>query len=96
MDDTTHAGSLLAAVPSSLEPDAHGQAALLLAESMLHALVEAHVLTIEQALSAIRTTCVIKAEIAEKTGESLGRMHESLGLLKAIASSFDAYAKRDP
>lgn len=69
------------------EPDAHGQAALLLAESILHALVETRTLSLEQALSVIQTTCEVKIEVAESTGESQGRMHESLELLRAISAS---------
>lgn len=71
-----------------LEPDAHGQAALLLAESILHALVETKTLTIDAALSVIQTTCEVKVEVAEQAGESNGRMQESLVLLRAIAASF--------
>lgn len=69
------------------EPDAHGQAALLLAESILHALVETRTLSLEQALSVIQTTCEVKIEVAENTGESNGRMQESLELLRAISAS---------
>ena len=78
------------AAPSAgpVEPDAHGQAALLLAESILHALVETETLTVEGALSVIETTCEVKVEVAEQAGESRGRMQESLALLKAIAASF--------
>ncbi|WP_033925144.1 hypothetical protein [Sphingomonas sp. 35-24ZXX] len=71
-----------------VEPDAHGQAALLLAESILHALVETDTLTIEGALSVIETTCEVKVEVAEQAGESRGRMQESLALLQAISASF--------
>ncbi|MDP3551952.1 MAG: hypothetical protein Q8R81_16355 [Novosphingobium sp.] len=71
-----------------LEPDAHGQAALLLAESILHALVETKTLTTAEALSVIQTTCEIKVEVAEEAGESQGRMKQSLALLRAISASF--------
>lgn len=71
-----------------VEPDAHGQAALLLAESILHALVETQTLTVEAALSIIETTCEVKVEVAEQAGESRGRMQESLALLQAISASF--------
>lgn len=71
-----------------IEPDAHGQAALLLAESILHALVETKTLTVEGALSVIQTTCEVKIEVAEQSGESKGRMQQSLALLQAIAASF--------
>jgi hypothetical protein len=72
------------------EPDAHGQAALLLAESILHALVETKTLSLAAALSVIQTTCEVKVEVAEREGESSRRMHESLGLLKAMSKSFAA------
>ena len=64
----------------SSEPDAHGQAALLLAESILHALVESKTLSLEGALSVISTTCEVKVEVAALSGESHGRMVESLQL----------------
>lgn len=73
---------------AGIEPDAYGQAALLLAESILHALVETKTLTIEAAMSVIQTTCEVKAEVAEQTGESNSRMQESLALLRAISTSF--------
>ncbi|MGY6552543.1 MAG: hypothetical protein ACXIT4_11740 [Erythrobacter sp.] len=79
------------AVPP-MEPDAHGQAALLLAESILHALVETGALSLAEALSVIQTTCEVKVEVAERQGESSQRMHESLGLLLAMANSFAADA----
>lgn len=75
-----------------VEPDAHGQAALLLAESILHALVETNILTVEGALSVIETTCEVKVEVAEEAGESAGRMQESLQLLRAISQSFGSDA----
>lgn len=71
-----------------LEPDAHGQAALLLAESILHALVESRTLSLADALSVIQTTCEVKIEVAEREGESSRRMHESLGLLLTMSKSF--------
>lgn len=83
MDNVIRVGADIAAH----EPDAHGQAALLLAESILHVLVETRTLSVNQALSVIETTCEVKIEVAESTGESNGRMHESLELLRAISSS---------
>ena len=76
--------------PARPEPDAHGQAALLLAESILHALVETDTLSSEEALSVIDTTCEVKIEMAQRTGESNTRMHESLSLLRRISKSFRA------
>ncbi len=74
------------------EPDAHGQAALLLAESILHALVENTVLSTAQAVGVVATAGEIKIEVAALTGESAGRMHASLALLAAIEKSLAADA----
>ena len=76
---------------AAAEPDAHGQAALLLAESILHALVEARVLTAAQAISVVATASEVKTEVATLAGESSARMHASLRLLAAIEKSFSAY-----
>lgn len=74
-----------------IEPDAHGQAALLLAEAILHALVETETISLEAALSVIQTTCEVKTELAERTGESEKRMKESLRLLRSISTTFATY-----
>ncbi|WP_375393898.1 hypothetical protein [uncultured Sphingomonas sp.] len=71
------------------EPDAHGQAALILAESILHALVEAGELTTQQALDVVHSAEEIKTEVAALSGESKTRMHESLELLKRIGISIE-------
>lgn len=75
--------------PVSSEPDAHGQAALILAESIIHALVETNTVTAERALEIIHSAEEIKTEIAGLTGESEGRMNESLELLKRIGVSLE-------
>lgn len=81
-----------AAVAKSLtsEPDAHGQAALLLAESTLHMLVEADALTVSQAVEVVRTAYEVKIEVATMAGESEGRMQASLDLLERIERSIAA------
>jgi hypothetical protein len=71
------------------EPDAHGQAALILAESTLHALVEMKTMTTAQALDVVRSAEEIKREVAALSGESETRMHESLELLKRIGISLE-------
>lgn len=73
--------------PPMSEPDAHGQAALILAESIIHALVETKTITAERALEIVHTAEEIKTEVAELAGESEGRMNESLELLKRIGIS---------
>lgn len=86
-NDITYVSPVVQRV-GQLEPDAHGQAALLLAESILHALVETQTLTVEDALSVIETTCEVKVEFAKQAGESHSRMQQSLVLLEAISASF--------
>lgn len=72
------------------EPDAHGQAALLLSESTLHMLVERKVLTVAEAVGVVDTAADVKVEVAEAAGESNARMQASLDLLERIGSSFAA------
>lgn len=73
-----------------VEPDAHGQAALLLAESILHALVEGRMLSTDEAIAVVRTASEVKVEVALAAHESKGRMVESLNLLAAIGKTFEA------
>ncbi|MCW3849327.1 hypothetical protein OF829_18975 [Sphingomonas sp. LB-2] len=69
------------------EPDAHGQAALLLAESILHALIEHGTLTNPQAIAVVESAAEVKVEVATLAGESRKRMEESLALLSRITIS---------
>jgi hypothetical protein len=72
------------------EPDAHGQAALLLTESLIHMLVETRRLTNAQAVDVVHTAALVKVEVAEAAGESNARMLESLALLSRMEDSFQA------
>jgi hypothetical protein len=78
------------ATPSVAEPDAHGQAALLLTESLIHMLVENRRLTNAQAVEVVHTAAVVKVEVAEAAGESRARMLQSLALLARMEDSFQA------
>lgn len=73
-----------------VEPDAHGQAALLFAESILHVLVDASVLTNAEAMTVATAACEVKREVATAAGKSIGRMQQSLDLLNQISASFRA------
>lgn len=75
--------------PPGVEPDAHGQAALMLAESMLHALMEIGTFTPDQAMSVVTTAQEIKIEFAHLAGESQKLMQASLDLLTTIAGSLE-------
>jgi len=54
----------------------------------LHALVENGTLSNDAVLSVIRTTCEVKTEFSVLSGETNGRTHESLNLLRAVFDSF--------
>lgn len=69
------------------EPDAHGQAALLLAESTLHVLIENGTLTGMQALTAVQSAASIRIDGAAEADESPARLEKSLALLSRIAVS---------
>ena len=73
--------------PAVEEPDAHGQAALILAESILHGLIEDKTMSAERALDVVRSAEEIKTEVAGLAGESQTRINESLELLKRIGTS---------
>lgn len=77
------------------EPDAHGQAALLFAESMLHMLVERSVLSVADAVAVVETAAEVKVALATDAGESQGRMQASLDLLFRISDSFAADLPKD-
>lgn len=78
------------------QPDAHGQAALLLAESILHTLVAREVLSTGEAIVTVRVAAEVKADVALDTGESKGRMRQSLALLDAIGASLAVDGKDGP
>ena len=80
-------------VRRGVEPDAHGQAALLVTESLIHMLVESATLSSAEARQVIETAREVKVQVAEATGESHGRMQASLDLLSVIGESFETDAK---
>jgi hypothetical protein len=74
--------------PPPEEPDAHGQATLILAGT-LHALVDMKTMTTQQALDIVSSAEEIKTEVPALSGESETRMQESLELLKRIGISIE-------
>lgn len=69
------------------EPDAHGQAAMLLVESLLHGLIARSVITVGDGIEIVEVASEVKKEIADDLGESSARMRESLALLDSIRLS---------
>ena len=69
------------------EPDAHGQAAMLLVESLIHGLIARSVISAEEAIEIVGTAAEVKAEVAADLGDSPETMRGSLALLEAISRS---------
>ncbi len=63
---------------------------MMLAESMLHALMENGTFTTKQAMSVVATAQEIKIEFALMAHESRARMQASLDLLTAIGGSLES------
>lgn len=68
-------------------PDAHGQAAMLLVESLIHGLIERSLLTVADAVEIVETASEVKAEIGHDMGDSPATLQASLTLLNAIGDS---------
>ena len=70
--------------PRRAASDAHGQAGLLLVESLLHALVETKSLTLSQAIGIVQTAVEVSADTDRETE---GGTRQSQNLLSAIQRS---------
>jgi hypothetical protein len=73
----------------NLTPDPHGQAALLLCESLLFLLIEKGIIDKTQMVEAIDGVIEVKQEIAG-TSESVVVSMASIGLLRAVSGSLAA------
>lgn len=67
--------------------DAHGQAALVLVESLIHGLLERSVLTVADAVEIIDVASDIQADVAEAADGAGAKMWRSHSLLAAMSSS---------
>lgn len=72
-------------------PDAHGQAALVLVESLLHGLLSQTVLTLSEAVEIIESAVAVQTDIADAADTGAETMWRSLSLLTAMSASL----KRD-
>lgn len=68
-------------------PDAHGQAAMLLVESLIHGLIARSVISVGDAIEIVEVAADVKHEIADEMGDSPATLRKSLGLLTAITAS---------
>jgi hypothetical protein len=69
------------------EPDAHGQAALLLTESLLHSLIARDVITLKDAIEVVEVAEEVQEVIAEDFSDPPATMERSLALLASIRLS---------
>ncbi len=79
----------------TLTPDPHGQAALLLVESLLLLLIEKGMVAPEDMVDAIEGVVEVKREIAG-TSEKVVVSMASIGLLRGISGSLRATAPAEP
>lgn len=68
-------------------PDAHGQAALLLVESLIHGLIARSALTVEEAIEIIEIAAEVKRDVGVAWGDSPDTLKKSISLLGSISAS---------
>ncbi|WP_242098397.1 hypothetical protein [Sphingomonas sp. CROZ-RG-20F-R02-07] len=78
------------------DPDAHGQAALLLVESLLHGLLEKGVLSNGEAIAIVTAAAEVKEEIAATASEAQDTARQSLDLIGRIVATLELDDDGDP
>lgn len=86
-DNTVNHNDSKATRPELLGPDAHGQAAMLLVESLVHGLIERSVLTVADAVEIVETAAHVKEEVASELGDSPANLRKSLTILETLMAS---------
>lgn len=74
-------------VPNVRESDAHGQAAMLLVESLIHGLIEKKVITVADAVEVVNTATEVKIETGRELGDTAATLQKSIWLLEAVSTS---------
>jgi hypothetical protein len=69
------------------EPDAHGQAAMLLFESLIHGLIARKVLSVADAVEIVDIAVEVREDIDSDLGESSLNNRRSLDMMTAISAS---------
>lgn len=87
MTDISNDNESTGSVPRLEEPDAHGQAAMLLVESLVHGLIARSVIRVEDAIDVVTVAIDVKMEIAADLGNSNDTNDKSLVLLSAVRQS---------
>lgn len=73
--------------PRSKGPDPHGQAAMILVESLIHGLISRSVIQVADAIDVVTMAIDVKMEIAADLGVNQDTVDRSIGLLSAIRES---------
>jgi hypothetical protein len=68
-------------------PDAHGQAAMLLVESLIHGLIARAVISVADAVEIVGVAAEVKEEIGPELGDTPATLQKSITLLTAISAS---------
>ena len=68
-------------------PDAHGQAAMLLIESLIHGLIERRILSVADAVEIVDVATEVQRDTVEELGETPAKLEKSIQLLQAISDS---------
>ncbi|OAN67106.1 hypothetical protein [Sphingomonas sp. TDK1] len=76
-------------------PDAHGEAAILLVESLLHGLIARSVISLADAVEIVEAAADAKEEIAFELGANATTRQTSIALLDSIRASLSHDLPRD-
>lgn len=68
------------------EPDAHGQTAMLLVESLIHGLIARSLITVADAVEIVETAREVQVDAGAEP-DALAATRRSISLLQAISSS---------
>lgn len=86
----------VASVVTTSLPDAHGHAALLLVESLIHGLIERSVITRQDGLDIIETAISVQGDVARAADATADPMWHAQSLLNRIAGSLEIDLREPP
>jgi len=87
MSDVTDHAAFPSPTTFPPSPDCHGEASLLLVESLIHSLVARSGLSLSEAIEIVQVAIDAQIEISQDRGDDPARLERSLALLSAIANS---------
>ena len=71
----------------SCGPDARGQAAILLVESLIHALIARSVISIDDAVEIVSVAAEVQREVIDEASDPRATQDKALDLLQGIQAS---------